>query len=166
MALIKPISGFPNNNTIDVIAGSTFYTVIQGASSIVTGYTCTIYDADTFTQIWTTNKVELPDPLTAGDTLEIEVPPGVGMENDKSYYWILRTFQKNIDMFVTSSTVQKDSSETEIRIRAQSNVKSGMELRINGSQRKITNYDISTGVASIDYPFPNIPEAGTRIAVS
>lgn len=165
MALIKPISGFPNNNTIDVITGSTFYTVIQGASSIVVGYACTIYNADTFERIWTTDKIELPEPLTSGDTLEVDVPPGVGMENDKSYYWILRMYQKTTDMFVTSSTVQKDSTETSIRIRAQSNVKSGMEIRISGSQRKVTNYDISTGVADIDYPFPYIPETGTRIEI-
>lgn len=123
MALIKPISGFPNNNTIDISNGSTFYTVIQGAGSVVIGYVCNIYSTDTYELIYTTNKVNLTSPMTAGDVLEVEIPPTGGVENGKSYYWTIRLYQKKADMFVASSTVQEDSTESFIRIRAQSSIK-------------------------------------------
>lgn len=165
MALIKPISGFPNNNTIDISNGSTFYTVIQGAGSVVIGYVCNIYSTDTYELIYTTNKVNLTSPMTAGDVLEVEIPPTGGVENGKSYYWTIRLYQKKADMFVASSTVQEDSTESFIRIRAQSSIKNGMELKIEGVQRKISYYDISTGAAGIDYPFPIIPSPGIRCEI-
>lgn len=165
MALIKPISGFPNNNTIDIANGTTFYTVIQGASSVVIAYVCSIYNADTYELVNRLPKVELVDPLTAGDTLEVTIPPGLGMENDKSYFWSIKIYQKMTDMFVTSSTVQEGSTESSVKIRAQSSVKVGMDLKIGGSQREIVDYDITTGIASIDYPFPSIPENGVRCEV-
>ena len=165
MALIKPITGFPNNSTIDVATGSVFYTVIQGASSIVTGYICKIYNADTFEEVYAGSKVDLEKPLTAGETLEVEIPGGTGMENDKSYYWTIRLYQKNTDMFVASSSVQANSTESSIYIRSQSNVKPGMAIKIDSEQRIISAYDISTGIASIDYPFPYIPTEKTRCEI-
>ena len=165
MALNKPITGFPNNSTVDVATGSVFYTVIQGASSIVTGYICKIFNSDTFEEIYTGSKVDLEKPLTAGETLEIEILGGSGMENDKSYFWTVRLYQKVADMFVTSSSVQKGSTESGLYIRMQSNVREGMEIRIGNEQRKISYYDIGTGVASLEYPFSNIPDVGTRCEI-
>lgn len=165
MALIKPISGYPNSNTIDVTNGCIFSTVIQGAGSIVNGYSCKIFDADTFEEVWTSEKILIETPLTAGQTLEIQIPPGTNMQNDKSYYWTIRLYQKNTDMFVTTSYVQDGSTEYAVKIRSQSNVKTEMELRIGSDQRKITAYDISTGVASLEYPFPNVPVIGTRCEI-
>jgi len=165
LALNKPITGFPNNSTVDVATGSVFYTVIQGASSIVTGYICKIFNSDTFEEIYTGSKVDLEKPLTAGETLEIEILGGSGMENDKSYFWTVRLYQKVADMFVTSSSVQKGSTESGLYIRMQSNVREGMEIRIGNEQRKISYYDIGTGVASLEYPFSNIPDVGTRCEI-
>jgi len=165
VALIKPITGFPNNSTIDVATGSVFYTVIQGASSIVTGYSCKIFNADTFEEIYSASKIELEKPLTAGQTLEIEIPGGTGMENDSSYFWTVRLYQKQADIFMASSSVQRESSEPYIYLRSQSNIKPGMEIRIGKEQRKIMSYDISMGGTGIDYPFPNIPDVGTRCEI-
>lgn len=165
MALIKPISGYPNSNTIDITNGCIFHTVIQGAGSIVNGYNCKIYDADTFEQVWESTKIAIEIPLTAGQTLEIQVPPGTPMQSDKSYYWTIRLYQKNTDMFVTSSSIQEGSTESDIKIRSQSNVRAEMELRIGENQRQITAYDVSTGIASLGYPFPNVPTTGTRCEV-
>ena len=50
--LYKPINAYPSNGvSIDAEKENVFSTIIQGASSVVTGYKAMFYDFDTLAQL-------------------------------------------------------------------------------------------------------------------
>jgi len=159
MAILRPVSAFPNKNTIDATKTNKFSTIIQGASTVVSAYSMFIFGIDSITTSggYTLEKKTLTKPLTAGNTLEISVPPTSGMQNGNSYFWSVRLYQSTPSIFITNSVVQADSTETNIVIRKHNNVKAGMVLQIGQDKRDILTYDKTTGVAVIATPFSYIP---------
>lgn len=160
--LYRPISAHPSNGvSIDATEDNTFYTIVQGASSAVTHYKASFYDADTLEWEFDTQKTALSAPLTAGKTLSFIVSSSAGLQNNKSYYWTLRLYQQNPDMFITNTVVQDGSTASSVVIREHYNVKEEMYISIEGQQKKITKIVVDaenhTSTLSLSSPFPASP---------
>jgi len=165
MAILKPVSAYPNKNTVDATEQNTFNTVIQGASSVVSAYQVFVYDMDTYTQLYDSGKITLSKTLTAGQTLSMDIPVISGMSNGYSYFWLVRLFQYESTIFITNSVVQTGSTETSIVLRQHNNIKAGMTLKIGGNKRSILSYDKVTGIALIATSFPEIPVLNTKCEI-
>lgn len=135
--ILKPITAYPSNGAvIDADLKTQFYTTIQGSSAEVTGYEYAIYDASTFKQEDQLGKLNLPTPLNAGDVLSFQVDnqhavfSGQTMaQNGNAYYWILRLYQKNADMFVGNGVVSTVDSTTSFTTENNNNIKAGMYVK-------------------------------------
>jgi len=160
MAILKPVSAYPNRNTIDANTQNTFSTTIQGASSVVFAYNLFVYDMDTYTEIYDSGKIQLDAPLTANELLEVEFNENEYVVNGNSYYWLIRLYQYESTIFITSSVVQSGATNTEIPIRIHNNVKDNMSLEVNGEKRKITTYNSETGIATLENYLTEIPAEG------
>ncbi len=153
--LLKPINATPNHGlAIDATLENTFFTTIEGSSSIVTAYEVTIYDGYDFDQVYTTGTIQLDEPLYAGELLNVIIPAeDNGMENGRQYYWVIRLFQEKNEIFVTD-TVIIDNAGTTLRIRWNPNIKSGMSLKYQNKTRIILDYvkDGETAIVTIGSP--------------
>lgn len=168
--LYRPISAHPSNGvSIDATTDNIFSTIVQGASSSVTHYKASFYDADTLEWEFDTQKSTLPEPLTAGKTLSFNVPSSSGLQNNRSYYWTLRLYQQTPDMFVTNSVVQDGSTASSIVIREHYNIKEEMYISIGGQQKQInkivvdTEKHTSTLTLSSSFPSPPAKDSAAKI---
>lgn len=146
--IFRPVDAYPNNGIfIDASQYNEFTVKVQGASSQVNAYQIFFYDANTFELI---NKDSVKNDLSkiyvSGETIEIPVFKGT-LKNDMSYYWVVRLFQTNPDMFIYKAKVITQTSNTIINIPMISGVTKGMYVEYLGSYHKITDIQNQTEVS-------------------
>lgn len=165
MAILRPVSAYPNKNTVDATVQNTFSTIIQGASTVVSAYQVFVYDMDTYIEIYDSGKIQLSKTLTAGQTLEMKIPVISEMINGYSYFWQIRLFQYESTIFITDSVVQSGSTDTSIVLRQHNNIKPEMYLKIGTNKRSILSYDKTTGIAILTNNLPSVPSANTKCEI-
>lgn len=158
MAIVKPMTAYPNGNTIDMTERTNFSVQIQGGGSVVVAYEVITYDAKTGFETYRSPKMDISTPLVAGDILNIEMPSireeGIIslaplMEGD-SYFWKVRLYQSNPTMYVTTVPVIEETMDGIISIPKTTAVKPGMYFKIGVRYIKIVEYDAELGIATID----------------
>lgn len=160
--ITKPMSVYPNNNTIDGTIDNTFQMEIKTSGDTVVYYQIQILNATTGASLFTGTKTATTK--YNGDFLNIPVAAG-SFSNDLDLNWKATLWSPNSNMLVVNGLVQSGSSSSVVKIRQHSNVEANMILKIEGESRTITNYDYNTGNATVSPAFPGAPSAGMSYTI-
>ena len=158
MAIVKPVTAYPNGNTIDMSSKSKFTVQIQGGGSVVTGYSAQIYESSSGQKSYGISKTSLSTPLVAGDTLSIEMPAVgeydrtsyVPLSEGNEYYWKVRLYQDEPTMYVATVAVLDGTVDTTVQFPSTSIIKAGMYVYVGGQYLEILSYSEGLGSAVIN----------------
>ena len=159
--IYQPRNVQPSSVSVDGSIDNTFSMEIQ-TNSYVSAYQLLIVDFNN-NEVYTGSKVTLSNYLYNGDILEIPVSASsVSLSNGTNYKWRVRLYQPNSDMLITYGLVQSTSTDTNIYLQPNINIKAGMTLTINSQSKTISSYDVDTGLAVVDSSFSTSPEVGAQ----
>lgn len=134
MAIFQPINVYPTTKAIDVLRDNTFSAEINTNDKII-AYQLTILDWSN-NVVLQDNKVDLEEPLYNNDILYFN-PVLTSLSNGNDYKWRLRLYQESVSMVITSGYIV-DVDNTTITITRNTNIKTGMYMRIGQENRLIT----------------------------
>lgn len=146
--IYKPVDAYPNNGIfINAESYNEFEVTVQGSSSRVNAYQIFIYDAENFELV---SADEQPNPLSkiyvSGETIKIPVLRDT-LENNRSYYWVVRLFQSNPDMFISKTRVNSQISTNVFKTSLLNGVKKGMYVEYQGNYYEIIDFSSDTEVS-------------------
>lgn len=158
--IYQPRNVQPAGTSIDGSIDNTFSMEIQ-TNSYVSAYQLLISDFNN-NNIYTGTKMSVDNKYN-GDILSIPVKAqSVALSNGTNYKWRVRLYQPNADMLITYGLVQQTSTANNIYIQPNINIRTGMNISINGQTQSITSYDIDTGLVVVATSFSTAPQVGER----
>lgn len=156
--LYQPSYPYPYLTDIDATLDNNFTCIInsEGGTDIV-AYKLIINDLNN-NEIYNSTKKTLSAYLYNGDSLSVQVPDTTSMVNGTDYVWNITLYEQNPTMWVTYGTIQGASSTTtNIYLRHHYNVSADMYVKIGTESRKISTYDMETGIAVVSPAFTSAP---------
>lgn len=158
--IYQPRNVQPAGTSIDGSIDNTFSMEIQ-TNSYVSAYQLLISDFNN-NNIYTGTKISVDNKYN-GDILSIPVEAqSVALSNGTNYKWRVRLYQPNADMLITYGLVQQEGTTNNIYIQPNINIRTGMNISINGQIQSITSYDINTGLTVVETAFSSAPQVGDR----
>lgn len=105
-------------------------------------------------------------PMYAGEILTFEVSNAIGIVNGIDYTWNITLYESKPDIWITYGTVQKGvNTTTQVYLRPNFLIQTDMYLKIGGALRSISNYDNTSGVATLASALPVAPTVGTSYEI-
>lgn len=178
MSIFQPSNVAPYLQSIDVTKKNLFQCQVNTNSKVVR-YVYTINDM--LGNLVYTNGADISNaPLYNQETLFFDIPDSTGMINGNNYMWSIRLYQELQDIFITYGQVKEGTGNTNIYIRDNMNVKSGMYIKIGNEKKAIIAVNIVEEtvnlpdgktktvlnyVVTVDTPFSFTPTVGTDYSI-
>lgn len=160
--IYQPANVYPNNNVIDASIANNFSWLFNGDN--LSSYRVDIYKLNESATSYT-NTVTPTQTVYGGDTVTFSLPAN-SLSNAQDYIWKITEYEANPTMFVVNGKFVKVDSGTNFTISTQmSTVQKDMSLYFNNEYRKITSYDSTTGVCTIESAFATNPAVGNSYSV-
>lgn len=162
--IYQPRHVYPSAAAIDGTQNNVFTMEMQ-TNDVVSAYKLSILDFNN-NEIYVGSTQTLETPLYNGETLAIAVLSNeTNMVNGLNYKWRVRLYQPTFDMLITYGNVQGATSTTQLVVQQNINIRVGMILNVNGEQRAISSYDLSTGEVVVSSAFTSLPSTGDKYYV-